>query len=48
MNKMSQICSHSSKHLNADLGAKIIVLLIAVIRQRNHLGSKGFAHALFF
>lgn len=48
MNKISQICSHSSKHLNADLGAKINMLLIFVIRQRDHFGSKGFASALFF
>lgn len=48
MNKISQICSHNSKHLNADLGAKIYVFLIVVIRQRDHLGSKGFATALFF
>lgn len=48
MNKVSQICLHNSKHLNADLGAKINVLLMVVIRQRDHLGSKGFATALFF
>lgn len=46
MNNISQICLHSS--MNADLGAKINVLLIVVVRKRYHLGSKGFASALFF
>lgn len=48
MKKIFQICLHSSKHLNADLGAKINVFLIGIIRQRDHLGSKGFVSALFF
>lgn len=48
MSKIFQMCSHNSKHLNTDLGVKINVLLIVVLRQRDHLGSKGFASALFF
>lgn len=46
MNNISQMCSHSS--VNADLGAKINVLLIVFISKRDHLGSKGFANAFFF
>ena len=48
MKKIFQIYLHSSKHLNADLGAKINLFLTVIIRQSDHFGSEGFLSALFF